>query len=170
MTPEELSDALRTQKGGDLRRRRWIAGLSLFNIASMGLIGLFQIGIVKHVPEPQLPGADADKINGSAQAYGLLQTPDAFLAIGSYAATAALAAVGAPDRARELPWAPIALAAKAFGDACAAVMLLIEQPKRFKAYSAWCVLSAGAALAVLPLAIPEAMRAFRFLRRNNSHE
>lgn len=164
MTPEELSSSLRTNQSGDLARRRWMAGLSLFNIASMGLIALFQIGVLKHVPEPRLPGADADKINGSPQAYALLRTPDAFLAIGSYAATAALAAIGPPDRASAMPWAPLALAGKALGDAGAAVKLLIDQPVKYKAYCVWCILSAGASLAVLPLALPEAKKAFANLR------
>ncbi len=61
------------------------------------------MGILRHVPEIHLPGEDADKINGSAQVYEILQPPDAMLVIGSYAATAALAAMGPPDRASTLP-------------------------------------------------------------------
>lgn len=168
MTPEELSRALRDGGEPFLQKRRWIAGLSIFNIASMGLISLFQIGVLKHVPEPPLPGVDADKVNGSAQAYKLLQTPDAFLAMGSYAATAGLAAMGPPDRAQTLPWAPLAMTGKALVDAAASVKLLIDQPTKYQAYCVWCVLSALATVAVVPLALPEARAAWKRLREDDA--
>ena len=160
MPPEELSRALREGNGTFLKARRWVVSLALFNIAAMGAISLFQIGILKHVPEVPLPGADADKINGSAQAYEILQMPDAFLAIGSYAATAALAAMGPPDRARTLPWVALGMGVKTLADAALAVRLLISQPTKFKTYSAWCVAGALAALATAPIAWPEARSAW----------
>jgi uncharacterized membrane protein len=164
MTPEELGRELRDGSGTFLRRRRGIVGLSLFSVASMSLIALYQIGILKHVPEPSLPGFDADKVNGSAQAYEILQTPDAVLAVGSYAATAALAAMGPPDRARTMPWVPLVMAVKTAFDAVLAVKLLIEQPTRYQTFCLWCLLSAGATLTTAPLAWPEARQAVRQLQ------
>ncbi len=168
MTPEELSRALREGDEPFLQKRRWIVGLSLFNIVAMGAISLFQMGILKHVPEIHLPGEDADKINGSAQAYEILQTPDAVLAIGSYAATAALAAMGPPDRARTLPWAALGMGVKALADAAFSIKLLIDQPTKYKAYCSWCVTGALATLAVVPLALPEARAAWERLREGST--
>lgn len=164
MSPEELGRALREGNEPFLQKRRWIVGLALYNIAAMGAISLFQMGILKHVPEVPLPGEDADKINGSAQAYEILQTPDAVLAIGSYAATAALAAMGPPDRAKTLPWAALGMGLKALGDAAFAIKLLIDQPTKYKAYCTWCVTGALATLAAVPLALPEARAAWKRLR------
>ncbi|MCA1669726.1 MAG: hypothetical protein LC793_20515 [Thermomicrobia bacterium] len=55
MKPEELSEQLRHGEGNDLRRRRAVVGLSLVAVGSMGLISLYQMGIIKHLPEPPLP-------------------------------------------------------------------------------------------------------------------
>ncbi len=73
LSPDELGRALREGKEPFLKNRRWIVGLALY------------------------------KINGSAQAYEILQTPDAVLTSSSYAATAVLAAMGPPDRVQTLP-------------------------------------------------------------------
>lgn len=170
MSPEELSRALREGDEPFLQRRRWIVGLALYNIVAMGAISLYQMGIVKHVPEVHLPGEDADKINGSSQAYEILQTPDAVLAIGSYAATAALAAMGPPDRARTLPWAALGLGVKTLADAAFAVKLLIDQPTKYKAYCLWCVTGALATLAAVPLAWPETRAALEHLRGDTPDE
>lgn len=98
MRPERLSRELRAGSGGHLDNRRAVAALSLFSIGCMGLISLYQIGAIKHLPDLPLPGFDADKVDGSADAYGRLQIGDAFLGIGSYAMTAALAAAGGKNR------------------------------------------------------------------------
>lgn len=161
MSPKELGRQLRTGNDIGMKRRRAVVALSLFNIASMGAIALYQVGVIKHVPEPRLPGADSDKINGSSQAYSLLQTPDGALAVGSYAATLGLAAMGAPGRSQTMPWVPIAAAAKSILDAALAIKGLIEQPTKHRAYCVLCVLSAIAAAATVPLSLPEAGAAIR---------
>src|ERR1043165_1031580 len=107
-----LSRELRTQTSPDLRRRRGIVGLSMLASATMGLIALYQTGLIKHLPEPPLPMLDADKVNGSPQAYERFATPDAILGLGSYAATMGLAAMGGADRPRPLPGVAPAAAAK----------------------------------------------------------
>ena len=168
LTPEELGTALREDDAPFLKNRRWVVGLALFNILAMSAISLYQMGILKSVPEVHLPGEDADKINGSAQAYEILQTPDAVLAIGSYAATAALAAMGPPDRAESLPWPALGMGAKALADAAFAVKLLWDQPTKYKAYCSWCVSGALASLAVVPLAWPEARVAWDKIRGSES--
>ena len=87
MNPEQLGRQLRHSASGYLRQRRGIAALSLSSIASLGLISLYQIGLIPHLPEPPLPYFNADKVNGSAEAYAKLATPDGILGLGSYAAT-----------------------------------------------------------------------------------
>jgi hypothetical protein len=168
MKPERLGRKLRGDDGDAMRRRRTIVVLSLFNIVSMGAITLYQMGVVKHVPlEPPLPGFDADRVNGSTQAYEILQMPDAPLGLGSYAATLGLACIGEPERAQTKAWAPLLLAAKAGVDAILAGKLLMEQPKRYKAFSSWAIASACATFAIAALAVPEAYDAWQTIRHDH---
>jgi hypothetical protein len=168
MTAEELGQEWRDSDGDFLARRRKIVGLSLFSIAAMSLIALYQVGLLRKVPEP--PGFDAEKVNGSAQGYKLLATPDALLAVGSYAATAAIAAMGTPDRATSSPWLPVAMCAKTALDAVLASILLVAQPVKYRTFSFWNVLSAGTVLTSAALAFPEAKAALNHLKGNSDDE
>ena len=163
MTPQALGWELREGRGPFLTARRRIAALSLASMASLGLISLYQIGLLPHVPEPPLPGFDADKVNGSAEAYAKLDTPDAILGLGSYAATMALAMMGSRERAAERPWLPLALAAKLGLDAALSLQLFWNQATKQKAFCFWCILIALATFGSVPLAVPETKAALRRL-------
>ncbi|MDQ6644714.1 MAG: vitamin K epoxide reductase, partial [Chloroflexota bacterium] len=107
--------------------------LSLAAVGSMGLIILYQMGIIKNIPNPSLPGFDAAKVDASAEAYAKLATPDGAIGLASYAVTIGLAAMGEEDRAYEQPWIPLALAAKVGFDAVQAGMLTVDQVTKQKA-------------------------------------
>src|SRR5207245_4464305 len=96
---ERLSRELRTAATPELRRRRRVVALSLVASSSMALITLYQVGLIRHLPEPPLPMFNADKVDASAEAYEKFSTPDAILGLGSYATTMALAAMGGANRA-----------------------------------------------------------------------
>ena len=155
---EELSRELRTESTPSLRRRRGIVGLSLTASAAMGVIALYQTGIIKHLPEPPSELFDADRIDASPEAYERFSVPDSLLGLGSYAATAGLAAMGGRDRAR---WISLALAGKVAFDAANAVRLTVVQWKDFRSWCFWCLIAAGATFAMVPLVIPEAIEAAR---------
>jgi uncharacterized membrane protein len=163
MKAKELSVQLRQGTGDFLPQRRGIVGLSLIAIGSMGLITLYQMGLIKHLPEPPLPRLDADKVDASAEAYSRFSTPDGVLGIGNYAMTMGLAAMGGKDRAKEQPWIPLALAAKVGFDTSQAVRLFVDQLTKQKAFCSWCLLAAGTTLATIPLVIPETVAAIRQL-------
>lgn len=165
MTPEQLSRQLREDDDHYLGQRRGIIACGLAAAASMGLIMLYQIGIIKHLPEPPLPGFDADKVDASEEAYSYLQTPDAFIGLGSYALTMGLAAMGAKNRAATQPWIPLALLAKTTADAGQAAKLTVDQWTRHKAFCFWCLVAAAATFAALPLAVTEALKAAGQLRK-----
>src|ERR671924_309077 len=101
MNPEALSEALRTTNDETMRRRRGVIGLSLAAAASMGLIALYQSGVIRHIPEPPLPGLPADKVAAWAEAFERFQVGDAFLGFVSYGVTMTLAATGPPPRAAQ---------------------------------------------------------------------
>lgn len=141
--------------------RRGIVVASLTAMGCMSLIALYQIGVIKHLPEPPLPGLDADKVDASDEAYSHFKMGDAFIGLGSYAATMALAAMGAKDRAKTQPWIPLALAAKTTADAAQAAKLTYDQFAKHKAACLWCLIAAAATFASAALAIPEARAAIR---------
>lgn len=159
----KLSAVLRKFAEPSLRRRRAVVSLSALSIGCMALITSYQTGVISHLPEPPLPKMDADKVDASADAYAILSTPDAALGVVSYAATLVLAAMAGSDRAMEVPLIPLALAAKATADAAA--QLTVDQVKRQKAFCFWCLTSAAASFAILPLVFPEARTAWNTLRR-----
>jgi|SRR5579875_298558 uncharacterized membrane protein len=163
MKPEILSQELRTGAGGFLGLRRGIVGLAMVACGSMGLITLYQMGIIKHLPEPPLPGLDADRVDASSEAYSRFSAPDGVLGLGNYAVTMGLAAVGGKDRAREQPWLPLLLVAKVGFDLSQAIRLFFDQRSKYHAFCPWCLLAASSTVAAVPLAIPEALSALRHL-------
>lgn len=165
MTPKQLSRQLRGDEDLFLSKRRRIVACGLAAAGAMGVITLYQMGIIKHLPEPPIPGFDADKVDASEEAYSCLQTPDAFIGLGSYAVTMGLAAMGPKNRAESQPWIPLALLAKTTADAGQAAKLTVDQWTKHKAFCFWCLLAAAATFAALPLAVPEAIEAVNQLRK-----
>ncbi len=161
LEPAELGRALRSGDARDLKRRRWIVALSAFSTAVMSGIGFYQIGILRNIPEPRWPLFDAKKVNGSAQAYSILRTPDALLGAVSYSATACLAGAGDPDRARRAPWIPVSMGAKLALDAVLAAKLTSDQWTKYRAFCLWCLLSTAATFVAAGLGAPEVIAAGR---------
>jgi uncharacterized membrane protein len=129
----------------------------------MSVVALYQLGILKRVREPDFRLFDSDNITGSPKAYSLLATPDAVLAIGSYAVTMTLAAMGSPERAKGEPLLPIALAAKVGFDAVVAGKFTFDEWRNHRALCFWCLVATAATFACVPLVIPEARSALRRL-------
>ena len=75
----------------------------------MGVTALYRLGIIQRLPDPPLPGFDANKVHGSGEAYGQLATPDAVLGLVSYAITLVLTTAGGENRLQTVPWLPTAL-------------------------------------------------------------
>ncbi len=161
MTPEALSHELRLGAGEFLGRRRRVVVLALIAAGAMMPISLYQTGVIPHLPEPPLPGLDADAVDAAGEAYALLATPDAVLGLGSYAVTLGLAAMGGERRAETRRWIPLALAAKVVLDAVMAAKLTWDQWTRHRAFCSWCLLAAGASFAAVPQVVPEARAALR---------
>ncbi len=165
MDAKQLNLQLREGSQSFLGQRCGIVGLSLTAMGALSLITLYQMGILKHLPEPPLPGLemDADKVNSSDDAYSMFSMPDGIIGLGSYAATVGLAALGGEDRAYKQPWIPLILAAKVGFDTYQAMQLIKSQTTEYKAYCFWCLTTAGATFVTIPLVIPETFAAIRRL-------
>lgn len=160
-----LSRELREGDGSDLRRRRWIVGLSLVGTAAAQAVSLYQTGILRRLPDLPSRYFDATRVDASPYGYKRMQTPDGLLMLASYAVTAALAGAGGKDRARDTPVLPIALAAKTLYDSVTALRLAREEWNDNKAFCGYCQSATVASLASAVLAMPEAARAVRTIAR-----
>ena len=163
LPPAELSRQLRLGQSPDLRRRRWIIGLSMVTAAAGQIVTLYQTGIIPHLPDPPLPVFDSDKVDASDYAYKRLQMPDAPAMIITAGITATLAAAGGQDRARQLPWLPVALLGKTLIDLVTNVQLGREEWQTNKKLCFYCQTSTLAATIAAGLAVPEAVKAIKTL-------
>jgi hypothetical protein len=163
-TAEDLGRELRESEGEFLGNRRAATLLTVAGMASLAAVALYQMGIFRRLPEPGIPGLDAERVNGSAEAYGLLKTPDAVLGLGSYAATLGLITMGGGDRAQTRSWLPLALAAKCGLDTAQAARLTGKSWLRFRAFSLYSLVTALSTFLVFPLVLPEAKAAWSKLR------
>ena len=163
MTPRQLSHELRNDVTPDLTRRRWILGLSLIGVAAGKLVSLFQMGILRSLPDPPLRVFDSPKVDSSDYAYRRLNMPDAPLMIVTYGLTACLAAAGGKNRAEQNPALPIALAGKALLDTATNLKLAREEWQENRKLCSYCQTATLVSLASVVLALPEAVRAVRAL-------
>lgn len=163
LDPSSLSQQLRQGEGGHLPQRRGIVGLAFVALGCMGLIALYQMGLIKHLPDPPLPGFDADKVDASEEAYARFGVPDAFVGLNSFSTTALLAAIGGEDRAQRHPWLPLALGGKLVFDVFQASKLTWDQFSKHKALCVWCLITTLSIYAMVPLALGEVRAAWRAL-------
>lgn len=161
MEARQLSEQLRNEHSDFLRNRRVLVGLSLAAGGCMQVVGLYQMGILRHLPEPPLRGLNADRIDASEEAYAKLSAPDAIIGLVSYSVTALLASMGEADRARTRPWLPLAMGAKIALDSAQAGKLSWDQWAKHRAFCSWCLLAAGATFSMIPWAVPETRAALR---------
>ncbi len=141
LPPRVLSRELRLRTTPDLRRRRWVLGLSLLGTVAAQIVTLFQMGVVRRLPDPPGP-FDSSRVDASDYAYSRMQAPDGALMLVSYGVTAALAA-------------------KTGWDSFTALKLGQEEWAENRALCAYCQVATLASLASFALALPEAVRATR---------
>jgi uncharacterized membrane protein len=161
---EAVSNALRRHDSAHLRSRRRGVLLQMISAASLGVVALYQFGIIRKMPEPSLPGLNADAVDASGEAYALGHTPDATLGIASAGISLVLAGMGTDNRASDKPLIPLALFAKTLLDAASGAYLTAEQVTKHKKVCSYCTASAIALIATPFAAWPEARDALKTLR------
>ncbi|MGQ0645539.1 MAG: vitamin K epoxide reductase family protein [Elusimicrobiota bacterium] len=162
LPPQELRRQIREGPGGDMARRRWIIGLSLFGLANMAYVSLFQTGMIKGLADPPLgPRFDSAAVNSSDTAY-MYGVPDGTVDLAMLSLNVVLAAAGGVNRAAMLPLIPLALAGKASAEGAAAVWYF-NTMRKSGSWCVYCILTALAHILILPLVLPEARRALSSL-------
>jgi uncharacterized membrane protein len=165
MTPAEARRELLESESPDMRRRRWIIGLSMLGLGVAAIASLKQTGILGKLPDPPIEGFDADKVMISDEAYQF-GIPDAAIALTGLAANVPIAAWGGADRASEQPIVPLIAAGKAAIEIAAAGWYFYQMPAKLKTWCAYCIVSAGAYAAIFILTLPEAQKALSELMRS----
>lgn len=163
MKPTQLSHELRLETSEDLNRRRWVVGLSMLGATIGQVVSLYQLGIIKRLPDPPLPYIDSNKVNASAYAYKRLETPDALLMLLTYSVTAILAGAGGKNRAETHPAIPIAMGIKTLADTALNLQLAREEWQDNKALCFYCQTATVVSAVSTALAVPEAVKAVRKL-------
>jgi hypothetical protein len=132
-----------------LAPRRAIIGLSLAAAGAMGVVALYQTGVLRRLP---LARAGTE---GSSRAYRFAM-PEGMIALRDHAVTALLAAAGSSERAENRPWLPLLMFAKLGYDVYRSAERSRRQWQRYGEVSPWTLVAATSAFAALPLAFPEA--------------
>ena len=162
---EAVSDALRRGSSPYLDDRRRTAVLQTAVAGTLAVVGLYQFGVLRSVPEPSLPGLGADRVDAAGEAYTLLRTPDSALGIASAGVSLVLAGMGGAKRHEEQPWIPLLLLGKSLFDAAGGVYLFAEQVTKHKRICSWCTVSSALLVATVPAVLPEARAAWTAWRR-----
>jgi uncharacterized membrane protein len=139
-------------------------GLQLIGLAAGSVVGLYQLGVLKRLPDPPLRRVDSTRVDASEYGYKWLHMPDAPLMVFQYAISTMLVSAGGRERARDLPLLPLLTTAKFLGDVLTNLYLAKEEWTYNKAFCAYCQTATLASLASLVLSVPESRVALRELR------
>lgn len=101
--------------------------------ATMGVVALYQFGLLRHLPDPPGSVFASDRVDASGEAYAVGRTPDAALALISYGVTLMLIGMGDEDRAHPQPWILVVQVLKVAADVTSAAVLTVEQVSKHRA-------------------------------------
>ncbi len=165
MDGHSLSKALRTAGGLYMFCRRGIIITSFIAALCMMMIALYQMGIIKRLPDLPWRRFKSSEIAAVIAAYRPLglPIPDSLLGVVSYAVTAALAAFAGPQRHQDLPWIVLLMTVKILADATLAGVLWWVQWAWYRAFCMYCLAAAVASFAAVILAVPETWATLRRL-------
>lgn len=168
MDPDAIRNELRHGESDALRRRRGIVILAAVGAIDFAIISLYQLGAIRHLPDPPGRIFDSDKVNASRKAYAL-GVPDGPVGLVLYGLTIVLAGAGGGERSGRRPIFDLLLGgAVAAGGA---LNYLYDMARRQARACPCCLVGAAAHFAMIPLALPNAVSAARSLlrrRRNGS--
>ena len=152
---DAIRAALRAPDGDrSLRRRRWLTALAAAGLVDAGIMALYQMGVIRRLPDPPLPHFDSGAVIGSRAAYAL-GAPDATLNVLQLAATMVLAGAGGTRASGRSPWHGLILGLTTLGGAVGAAAYLYNMIARQKRGCVYCLPAEAISFAMLPLGLGE---------------
>ena len=163
LSAKQLGVELREGTDDFLVHRRAGAVLALVSMASLAVVALYQMGALKHLPEPPPPRSR----RGEGQRFGAglptLEHAGRGAGPGQLRGDPRSGGNGGANRAQTQPWIPLALAAKAGLDTLQAGRLTRKSWVNYRAFSLYSLVTATATFLTLPTVLPEAYIAWRKL-------
>ena len=163
LEPGAVRAELRDGRSPSLARRRVVGLLAAVGLVDFAVITLYQIGLIRRLPD--LPGRvfDSNRVNASAKAYerGL---PDGATGALGYAVVLALASAGGSRRSGRSPLLDLALGGVVAASAATAAGYLWNMAREQEKACAYCIVGAALNFAMLPLVAPDVRDAVEELR------
>jgi uncharacterized membrane protein len=164
MDPDAIRDELRDGESGSLRRRRGVALFAALGAIDFAVISLYQLGVIRHLPDPPGRIFDSDKVNASRTAYAL-GVPDGPLGLGLYALTLIFAGAGGSARSGRHPIFDVLLGGAVVAGVGGALHYLYDMVRHQRRACPYCLAGAATHFVMAPLALPGALAASRSLLR-----
>lgn len=160
MDVDAIRGQLRHGTSRSLRRRRRIGLLAAIGAVDFAIISLYQMGVIRHLPDPPGGVFDSDKVNASRKAYAT-GIPDGTLGLALYGATMVLAAAGGTEKTGRHPILDVLLGGVVVAGAGGALQYLYDMARNKERACPYCLAGAAAHFAMLPLVLPEATASAR---------
>lgn len=167
MNIDAVRAELRYGRSRSLRRRRSIGFLAALGLADFAIISLYQMGVIRHLPD--FPGKlfDSDKVNASRKAYAM-GLPDGTTGAGLYALVLMLASARGSTSSGRHPIFDLLLGGVVAAGVVGASQYLYDMIRRQERVCPYCVTGAALNFAMVPLVAPElAGAARRLLSKHN---
>lgn len=141
MDTNKIRKVLLNSKTEELDKRRTIVWLSALGLLDFSLISLYQVGVIKKLPD--VPGKffDSNKVNAAPEAY-MMGVPDGPVSALVYAGTMVLATAGGTEASGRKPVLDVLLGAAIAGNAAGAAYYLYDMIFRQKKICLYCVTGA----------------------------
>lgn len=145
-----------------LRRRRAIVALCALGLVDFAIISLYQVGVMRHLPDLPSRYFDSDRVNRSHKAFAL-GGPDGPFGALQYASQMVLASYGGTRASGRPRWLNWALAATGVAGAAAGLDYLRDMLFRQKRACPYCIVGACLNFGVAYLSCAEARSSVRQL-------
>ena len=146
---------LRLEESRESDVRGVLMAASLLGMASMATVALFQIGVLRHLPDPPVDGFDSDHVNAPERT-SVRGVPDGFRKFTGHAVMLALTAAWTADREARRPWLAFFAAGFALGQAIAAGRAVFRMPKVDKAWCGYRLIDAAVHFVTAAIMVPAA--------------
>ena len=164
MHVDAIRRELRDGRSPSLRRRRWIGTLAALGLADFAIISLYQIGVIRHLPD--VPGKvfDSDKVNASHKAYAM-GLPDGTTGAALYALILMLASAGGSRRTGRHPIFELVLGGAVVAGVAGALQYLHDMIRHQERACPYCIAGAALNFAMVPFVAKEVAGAARAIGR-----